>query len=63
MAWIVKYKPSKAFEGLENSQYVESECNESAYGSEYGSSIELQNSVEETQENIEINAQKLKYLE
>ena len=61
MAWIVKYKPSKALERLEDSQYVESECDESAYGSEYSSNIELQNSVEGTYENIENNAQKLKY--
>ena len=56
-------KPSKALDSFEVSQYyVESECDESAYGSECGSNIELQNNVVETQENIENNAQKLKYL-
>ena len=37
------------------------QSDESAYGSEYSSNIELQNSVEGTYENIENNAQKLKY--
>ena len=62
MASVVD-KPSKALEQIEDSQYVESVCDESAYGSECGRNIELQNSVEETQEKIENNAQKLKYLE
>merc|ERR1711874_829722 len=47
-------------EQMEESQYVESECDESAYGSEDGRTIE-HNSVEELQENIENNAQKLEY--
>ena len=63
MASVVVDNPSKALERLKDSQYVESEYDESAYGSECGSNIELQNSVEETQENLEKNAQKLKYLE
>ena len=36
---------------------------ESAYGIACGSNTELQNNVEEKQENIENNAQLLKYLE
>ena len=59
MASVVD-KPSKALEQIEDSQYVESECDESAYGSEDGRTIE-HNSVEESQENIENNAQKLEY--
>ena len=54
--------PSKALDSFEVSQYVESEYAESAYGSECGSSIELQNNVEETQEDVETYAQKMKYL-
>ena len=36
----VENKPSKTLEQLEESQYVESECDESAYGSEDGRTIE-----------------------
>ena len=58
MASVVTVKPSKALDRFEGSQYVESEYEESAYGSECGSNIELQNNVEEIQENVEYNAHK-----
>ena len=59
----VENKPSKALEQMEESQYVESECNESAYGSEDGSTIELNNSVKETQEKVGKCTQNLEYWE
>ena len=75
MALVVTVKPSNALDKLKVSQYVESEYNsesgstelqndvESAYGSECGSNLELQNSVVEIQENVENNTQKLEYFE